>query len=130
MLNDIILTTNKITIIKDNEQIPADDIKPELNKLLESSYFAPSYIIADEMNMQTNLKKEICIELQYNSIKEFKGNSFEKLLFVIKPKYNWLTFYRYFGGAYQGKCLNLNLSHKTNDFYKYIKKYIGEKNEK
>ena len=126
MLNDIILTANKITIIKDNNRISADNIKPELTTLLESAYFAPSYIIADQTNIDNNFKKDICIELEYDNIREFKGSPFEKLFFVVKPKYNWLTFYRYFSGTYQGKCLNLNLSHKTNDFYKFIKKYIGE----
>lgn len=129
MLSDIILSTNKISIILGEKRLSADDIKPEITKLLESSYFAPSYIIADDINIKNNYKKEICIELEYDNIKEFKGNPFEKLFFVIKSKYNWITFYRYFGGKYQGKCLNLNLSHKTNDFYKFIKKYIGEKNE-
>ena len=127
MLNDIILSYNKITIIQGEKRISADDIREELSTLLESAYFAPSYIIADQSNIDSNFKKEICIELEYDNIREFKGNSFQKLFFVIKPKYNWLTFYRYFSGEYQGKCLNLNLSHKTNDFYKFIKKYIGEK---
>lgn len=128
MLNDIISTMGKITIILGDKRIPANDIKPEFLKLIDNSYFAPSYIIADNLTLK-NFKKEICLEFEYSGLKEFKGNAFEKLFLVVKPKYNWLTFYRYFAGEYQGKCLNLNLNQKTTNFYRFLKKYIGEKNE-
>ena len=130
MLNDIISTCTHINIIFNGQIIPADDTKPEFIKLIENSYFAPSYIIADDYSMQNSMKKEISLELEFDNMKEFKGNMFNKILFVLKPKYNWLTLYRFFGGKYQGKCLNLNLGTKTTMFYKYINNFIGDKIEK
>jgi len=129
MLNNIIASANDFNIIFKDNKIPCNDIKEQFLNLIDNAYFAPSYIIADEFSIQNNFKKDILIELTYDNVREFKGYAFEKLLLCIKPKYNWLTFYRYFGGKYQGKCLNLNLSKKTTDFYKFIKKYIEEKNE-
>ena len=75
------------------------------------------------------MKKQISLEIIFDEMKEFKGNLFDKIIVIIKPKYNWLTLYRHFGGKYQGKCLNLNLGTKTTAFYKFLNNYIGEKNE-
>ena len=56
----------------------------------------------------------------------FKDYNFSKLIVPIKPKCNWLTFYRSIDDVYDGKCMNLNIS-STTDLYNILRSTLNEK---
>ena len=97
--------------------------------MIENSYFAPSYIVAEDNKVSYLTKVGYWLELKYESTEHFKDYSFDTLLIPIKPKCDWLTLYRGIDNRYDGKCLNLNLSVKTTDFHKLIKNFKGDNNE-
>jgi len=129
MLTNNIKNVKEFNLYKDGNFFKANSLIKDFNALIENSYFAPSYIISD--NTQVNELKNIgfWLELKYGNKEQFKDYSFDTLLIPIKPKCDWLTLYRGNDNNFDGKCLNLNLSIKTTDFYKLIKDFKGDNNE-
>jgi len=120
MLNETIQQFNTLTIIHKDKRVDALSLKNDFAKLIESSYFAPSLIIASNELIENIIQKDFWLELKFETRLNFKNFTFEKLLIPIKPKCNWLTLYRINENNVEQKCLNLNLSTKTTDFYKKV----------
>ena len=129
MLTNKIKNVKEFKLLKDNNYLNATTLLPEFIKLIENSYFAPSYIVADTVQVNKIKEGGYWLELKYESRETFKGYSFDTLLIPIKPKCDWLTLYRGNENNFNGKCLNLNLSIKTTDFYKLLKDFKGDNNE-
>lgn len=129
MLKEILESATTLTLIKDGKRYDISELKPEFSELLKGAYFSPSYNYASEL-INAYITKDIWLELKFNSTQSFKENKFEKLCIQIKPKYDFLILYRYYDGIYQGKCINLTLSQKTTEFYKILKNFEGNNNEK
>ena len=129
MLKELLEGASSITLIKDGIRHDINELKPDFSELIKHSYFSPSFNYASEL-VNSYINKGIWLELKFETTQTFKENKFEKLSVQIKPKYDFLTFYRYFDGAYQGKCINLTLSQSTTEFYKILKNYEGINNEK
>ena len=127
MLSDIIKTCDTFRIIYNGKFYENNDVEEFFNKTLLNSYFAPSYITADNTIITHESKKGIWIEITFKEVRTFNSHNFTKLLTPIKPKCQWLTFYRNIDGIYSGKCINLNLSQTTTDLYYIIKEKIDEK---
>lgn len=127
MFTDIIKNCNSFKIIYKGKYYENKDVQDFFEKSLINSYFAPSYVTADNTIITHESKKGIWLEISFNELRTFSNHSFTKLLTPIKPKCNWLTFYRNIDGEYSGKCINLNLSGTTTDLYNIIKEHIDEK---
>lgn len=127
MLNDIILNYKDIHVYVDNKEYTIPDIKNYLTALFESSYFTPSVATLDNA-IDLLRVKGIWIELDYGKEISIRNTPFCKLLFSIKPKYDYINLIRYDNGKYQGKCLGLTLAHKTTEIYNNIRRATSEEN--
>ncbi|MBE5758239.1 MAG: hypothetical protein E7345_04915 [Clostridiales bacterium] len=126
MLREIIENSKDIKIIFNDKYYEDRDIIEFFFKILEGSYYSPSYVTADHNLVINDSKKGFWIEINYKEIMSFKDYRFSKLLVPIKPKCNWLTFYRAVDGIFDGKCLNLNIS-STTDLYNMLRSKFNDK---
>ena len=128
MLHEIIQTYDKITILNKDKTIDASALKEDFAKLVESSYYSPSLIVASNELLSSIINDNYWLVLHFNHTQKFKALSFDKLLIPIKPKCNWLTLYRINNNNIETKCVNLNLSTKTTMFYKKLEALIKSTN--
>lgn len=130
MFKEILNEAKNVYIINENNKIEANEILSEFSDTLCGAYFSPSYIIADNNKTLSDIEKGLWLEFEFDTEKKFKEYTFLKLLVCIKPKYNFLTFYRFVNEEYTGKCINLNLATNTTRIYNFLKNYKGTDNEK
>lgn len=125
MFNEILLGYKKVVIYKDGNKYELNGIDDYLNQLFEYAYFTSSVAVADNTTMENQKKKGLWVELNYSETKAYNESKFQKLLFPLKPKYDYINLYRYFNQEYQGRCFGLSLGVKTTDLYNFV---IGEIN--
>lgn len=125
-MKDIIKKASHIAIYKENTEIKINNIKDKLVELLDGSYSTPSYISTDDEDIITNRKKGLWIEITFDQITYFNDYPFEKLLFSLKPKYNFINLARSIDGKYDGRSLSFNIATKTTNLYKEILNQIKE----
>lgn len=123
MFNEVLTNYKKAIVYKNGESFEIPNLKKYLNELFEYAYFTSSVAIADHNTMQEQKKKGLWIELEYDEVMSFNESKFEKLLFPLKPKYDYINLYRYYSREYQGRCFGLSLGYKTTDLYNFV---IGE----
>lgn len=130
MLKDII-KLGKVTVFNNNEEINFPEVTNKLYEILDNSYLAPCLAMADSTSLEIERKKGIWIEITFEDIKSYKDFEFEKLLINLYPKHDFLVLHRFLDEKYQGKSITINLSYKTTELYKNIKKLAeGINNEK
>ena len=118
-MKDIISKAKKIIITNDNQEYSIKYIKDSLVLMLEGSYFSPSYVSVQSKDIDIARTKGLWIEIFFHTEKKYKDYTFTKLLFQLKPKYNFVTLIR--GNEnYSGKCININLATSTTEIYKEI----------
>lgn len=130
MLKDI-LNLGHIVITIDNLEVSYKNIKNELLDLVDNCYLAPCMAMADDTQLDLARKKGIWLEIIFNELQSYKDFEFEKLLINLYPKHDFLVMHRYIDDKYQGKSITVNLSYKTTELFKNIKKLSeGINNEK
>ena len=129
IMKEILKDLNKIVVFKDNH-CQKIDIKDEFIELIEGAYTTPSYAAADNDVLCKAREKGVWIELVFNKEIGYNEYKFEKLLMQLKPKYNFINFFRGIAVNYSGRCITLNLATNTTGLYKSITKKIEETNEK
>ncbi len=126
MFNEILTSYKKVVVIKDGKEYEIKGIDAYLNRLFEYAFFTSSVAIADNTTMEIQKKKGLWVELKYDEPKTYNESKFEKLLFPLKPKYDYINLYRYYSREYQGRCFGLSLGLKTTELYNFV---IGEIND-
>ena len=118
-MKELIAKAKKIIIAYDNHEYSIKYIKDSLVSLLEGSYFSPSYVTIRTQNIDTIRSKGLWIEIFFHNEKTYKDYTFSKILFQLKPNYNFITMIR--GNEdYSGKCININLATNTTQLYEEI----------
>lgn len=120
MLNEILVGFDNVKVYKDGKEYAIEGIEVYLHELFEYAYFASSVAIADNVTMEEQKKRGLWVELEFNEEKKYNESRFEKLLFPLKPKYDYINLYRYFEREYKGRCLGLSLGLKTTELYKFV----------
>lgn len=120
MIKDLLMHCKSATLYINNASMPLTDWEQILDGILEYAYTAPSLKVVEPTSAHELTNNGVWIELDMGKEVSHEEYKFEKLIIPIKPKYNWLTCIRYYDGAYQGKCFNINLSTNTTQLYKYL----------
>lgn len=123
-MREILNNLSSIEILNDNKSYNIDNIKEKLIELLDGAYSTPAFAIADHEELIKAKEKGLWIEISFDNTQNYNSYDFDKLLFSLKPKYNFINFYRMTGDEYNGKCIFFNLAYKTTDLYKEIMKNI------
>jgi hypothetical protein len=126
MLREIIESSKDVKILYNNKYYQDKTLTEFYFKTLEGSYFTPSYNYADDNMLKITTMKGFWIEINFDKVMSFKDYKFSKLIVPIKPRCNWLTFYRCVDNVYDGKCLNLSIS-STTDLYNILRSTLDEK---
>ena len=126
MLKELITSSKDVKVLYNNKYYQDNNITEFFYKTLEGGYFSPSYNYADDNMLKVTTQKGFWIEINFDKVMSFKDYTFTKLIVPIKPKCNWLTFYRCVDNVYDGKCLNLNIT-STTDLYNILRSTFNEK---
>lgn len=126
MLNEILVGFDNVKIYKDGKEYSIKGIEVYLKELFEYAYFSSSVAVADHMTMEEQKKRGLWVELEFNEERKYNESRFEKLLFPLKPKYDYINLYRFYAREYQGRCLGLSLGLKTTALYKFVMENIND----
>lgn len=120
MLSHLLKKSNKIDIIYNNQEYIVDNIREILLDLLESSYSAPSYASGHLTPLGDIMQKDLWVRCTLDTPIKYLDSDVDEILFVIKPKYDFLTIFRKLNGEILDKCSLINLAKKTTDTYNEI----------
>ncbi len=120
MLQDYIQSAKNIIVYKDGEPTNIDNIQSELIDLFEGSYSTPSFVQVSQNDLSMSIQKGIWIEIEFENNITIGTTSVDKILFAIKPKYNFLTIVKFLDNKLITKCTCLNLSKNTNKIFDTI----------
>lgn len=121
MIKDIIYKA-KIQIFSKGKEVELPDVKNALPSLFDGAYSSHSYINGLDLNEETILAQNACVVLTFSHIVMYKEHRFEKIIFELKPKYDFLTLVPFLDGKILEKCINVNLATSTTPYYKAIVK--------
>ena len=120
MLSSLLTKSNKIDIIYNNQEYIVDNIREILLELLESSYSAPSYAVGSLTPLEEIMKKDLWVRCTLDTPTKYLDSDVDEIMFVIKPKYDFLTIFRKLNGKILDKCSLINLAKKTTNTYNII----------
>ncbi len=126
MLKEILVGFDSVKVYKDGKEHVIEGIEAYLEELFEYAYFSSSVAVADHTTMEEQKKRGLWVELSFKEERKYNESRFEKLLFPLKPKYDYINLYRYYAREYQGRCLGLSLGLKTTDLYKFVMENIDD----
>ena len=120
MLSSLLTKSNKIDIIYNNQEYIVDNIREILLDLLESSYSAPSYAVGSLTPLEEIMKKDLWVRCTLDTPTKYLDSDVDEIMFVIKPKYDFLTIFRKLNGKILDKCSLIKLAKKTTNTYNII----------
>lgn len=115
-------TAEKITLTIDNKivYLNKDEILDEFNNMAEDSYFSPALGVSLDNLTREEKKEGVWLEFFYSEETKFAELPFTSLLVHIQPKFYGFNLIRCFNEKYEGRCLYLNLSKPSTQFYNYL----------
>ena len=124
MLQSIIKKSNEIRITSDGTEYILNNAQSIILDLIEGSYMSPSYASGLITPFDKILKKDVWVDIKLDTPTKFLDEEIDEILFVIKPKYDFLTIFRRLNGENLDKCAFINLAKYTTDSLNKIKDEI------
>lgn len=124
MLQSIIKKSNEIRITSDGTEYILNNAQSIILDLIEGSYMSPSYASGLITPFDKILKKDVWVDIKLDTPTKFLDEEIDEILFVIKPKYDFLTIFRRLNGENLDKCALINLAKYTTDSLNKIKDEI------
>lgn len=115
-----LLTATAIIYIDGQEYQVDQNFVEELEKLLLDSYTSPALGICMDSQVQEERQAGVWIEWTFSNTHSYNDLPYDKLMINIQPDYFGFNILRNYKGKYEGRCIYLNLSHNSSDFYEYI----------
>lgn len=99
------------------------EIKTKLKELLENSYSSPSLAQGKNAPLEKITNVGVWIHLSLNNQVDYMGEMCNKILFALKPKYDFLMVYKMLDDEICNKVPMVNLATKTNKILDYIQSF-------
>ncbi len=124
MLENIIKKSSNIRITSDGKEYILNNIRRVLLDLIQGSYMSPSFASGLITPFDTITQKDVWVYIHLDTPTEYLGEDVDEILFVLKPKYDFLTIFRRLNGENLDKCALINLSKCTTETLNIIKDEI------
>lgn len=126
MFEDIFNRASEIITLKDGKEYKIEGIKEYIIDLLQGSYTSPSFANGKSAPLDEIMQKDIWIIAKFEPVTIMSEDKCDEIFFVLKPKYDFINFYKKLNGEVLNKVTLCNLAKYTNRTINYINDKVKE----